>query len=381
MCPRPRFLILSASLLLMGAFVAAQAQSSSIQSSFDFRNGAQGWQAGFADYPPAHNPNDFYKLKAEIRPLPPELGVSGTGFYIQGDNHSDDLFMFLKRRLGPADGIIAGQKYQLRFSITFASKAQSGCVGVGGAPGESVYLKAGGSPVEPLVVGDDFGLVMNVNKGNQSQGGPAASSFGDVANGLPCNLSSMPYVSIQRDNLHTFDVTASASGELWLLVGTDSGFEALTALYYQRIDVQLIPLNGPYSGAPVLLTDTNTVRAAALDSVTMVRAPFTVAARNNFSSDQRTRLMLFARNLELMPGENSSVVKAQAEDSQGRVYPLTIEYVGKVPNFDWLTQIVIKLPDELVNTGDNPVDARVSIQLRGVMSNRATISIEPNNTN
>ncbi len=49
----PRFIILSISLLLMGTFVAAQAQSSSIQSSFDFRNGAQGWQAGVADYPAA----------------------------------------------------------------------------------------------------------------------------------------------------------------------------------------------------------------------------------------------------------------------------------------------------------------------------------------
>jgi hypothetical protein len=361
----------------MGTFVAAQAQSSSIQSSFDFRNGAQGWQAGFADYPPAYNPNDFYQLKAEMRSLPPELGVSGTGFYIQGDNHSDDLFMFLKRRLGPADGVIAGQKYQLRFSITFASNTQSMCVGVGGAPGESVFLKAGGSPIEPLPVGDAFGLKMNVDKGNQSQGGPAASSFGDVANGLPCNPSSRPYVSIQRDNLHTFDVTANANGELWLLVGTDSGFEALTALYYQRIEVQLVPLNGPYSGAPVLFTDTNTIRAAALDSVTMVRAPFSVAAMNNFSSDQRTRLMLFARNMELMPGEDTSVVKVQAEDSQGRVYPLAVEYFGKVPNLDSLTQIVVKLPDELINAGD----VGVIINLRGVISNRATISIEPNNTN
>ena len=30
-----------------------------------------------------------------------------------------------------------------------------------------------------------------------------------------------------------------AMGALWLLVGTDSGFEGLTALYYQRIEVTL----------------------------------------------------------------------------------------------------------------------------------------------
>jgi hypothetical protein len=34
-------------------------------------------------------------------------------------------------------------------------------------------------------------------------------------------------------------VKSSASGDLWLLVGTDSGFEGQTELYYQRIDVHL----------------------------------------------------------------------------------------------------------------------------------------------
>ena len=27
------------------------------------------------------------------------------------------------------------------------------------------------------------------------------------------------------------------------------------------------------------------------------------------------------------------------------VYPLTVEFVGKVPGFDWLTKIVVRLPD------------------------------------
>jgi hypothetical protein len=364
---------LSAALLVMAACVAARAQSAPTRISFDFRNGAQGWLAGFADYPPAYNQNDLYQLRAEMRSLPPELGVAGTGFYIQGSNHSDDLFMFLKRRLGPADGITPGQKYQLRFTIHFASNAQSMCPGVGGAPGESVYLKAGGSAIEPLAVGGSFGLLMNVDKGNQSVGGPAASVTGNIANGLPCQPASRPYVTIVRDHLHTFEVTASESGELWLLVGTDSGFEALTALYYQRIDVQLVPINGSSGPAPVLLTDNNTERAVALDSVTLMREPFPTAARHNLGSDKHTRILLFARNIELLSGEDASTLTVQAEDAQGRVYTLPVEYVGKVPSFDWLTQIVVKLPDE-VNGADRVL---VSVSLRGAVSNKASISIKP----
>jgi hypothetical protein len=113
-----------------------------VSISFDFRNGALGWQAGFAEYPPTTDKNGFYELLAEVRTLPPELGVNGTGFYIQGNNHSDDLFMFMKRRLNSADGIVAGQTYQISFTLVFASSAQSGCFGIGGSPGDSVGLKA-----------------------------------------------------------------------------------------------------------------------------------------------------------------------------------------------------------------------------------------------
>jgi hypothetical protein len=88
---------------------------------------------------------------------------------------------------------------------------------------------------------------MNVDKGNQGIGGPAASVIGNIANGIPCDeipdLEQAPYVSLRRRHIHTSAITASADGDLWLLVGTDSGFESLTALYYQRIAVLLMPVS------------------------------------------------------------------------------------------------------------------------------------------
>ena len=122
--------------------------------------------------------------------------------------------------------------------------------------------------------------------------------------------------------------------------------------------------------APRLLTEANSDRALALDSVTKVRDPFGLLEGNKFSPDQRKRLMLFAANLDLLPGENISVVSAQAEDAQHNIYPLTVEFVGKIPQYDWLTQIVVKLPNQLGN-GNN---FWVSVSLRGVVSNKALIS-------
>lgn len=125
--------------------------------------------------------------------------------------------------------------------------------------------------------------------------------------------------------------------------------------------------------APMLFTYENSARAIALDSVTMVRDPFSISTTLNFSADHRTRLMLFAANAALLPGEPTSVVTAQAEDAQHRVFSLPVEFVGQVPGYDWLTQINVKLPDDLINAGD----VQVSINVRGLVSNKVVVSIRP----
>jgi probable HAF family extracellular repeat protein len=127
---------------------------------------------------------------------------------------------------------------------------------------------------------------------------------------------------------------------------------------------------------PLLLTEPGSVKTLALDSVTFMRGPFSMTTSHNFSSDHRTRIVLFARNVELASGEAASIVTVQAEDAQHRIIFLPVEYVGKVPRFSWLTQVVVRLPDELSQGGD----VQVSIALRGHTSNKAVISIKPSAT-
>ena len=129
------------------------------------------------------------------------------------------------------------------------------------------------------------------------------------------------------------------------------------------------------SAGPTLLTQENSPRALALDSVTLVRDPLPVVTRHNFSVDRRTRLSLFAINTELMPGEDASAVTARARDSQSRSYSLNVEFVGKVPNLDGVSQVLVRLPDELAQAGD----VWVSINLRGQTSNEVLFSIEVQN--
>ena len=348
---------------------AAPAQSPQITRSFDFRDGTIGWQPDFVGYTQFNQ--DIYELTAELRALPPELGVSGTGFYLYAQNRCDCLVMFLKRRLGTDDGVVAGQRYRASFTVRLASNAQTGCFGVGGPPGEAVRLYVGGSQIEPITfTGTHDTRRLNVES-------TVATLAGNIANGQPCNPSSTPYISIERTQQHTSEVTADNAGNLWLFVGTGSGFEGATGLYYQRIDVVLTPLGTPEPNPvnpPTLLTEENTQNAAAVNAQTFTRDPFPFYTRGFFSDDERTYLMFFATNTDLMAGESTSTVTILAEDELGLKFQMPVESVRRVPNVDGLTQIVVRIPNELIGARN----VGVSFNLRGASSNKAAIKVISN---
>ena len=122
---------------------------------------------------------------------------------------------------------------------------------------------------------------------------------------------------------------------------------------------------------PLIATEENTGRAAALDSVTFVREPFSLTNVHNFSDDQRTRIMLFVTGIELLPSENLSAVQVQLEDSERRTFPLVIEDLRKLPDLAGVSQIVVRLPDSIQIEGDY----RISVSFRGVTGNRPLIGV------
>ena len=122
----------------------------------------------------------------------------------------------------------------------------------------------------------------------------------------------------------------------------------------------------------ILLTEGNSQRAMALDSVVFTREAFRVTNTFNFSADQRTRIMLFATGLKLLAGENASAVTATAEDSVGNVSALSVESVGNVPLLSWLNQVVLKL-----NAQPNSGDLKIKIVLHGASSNVVLVGVRP----
>ena len=190
--------------------------------TFDFGQGAQGWTTGFSDYPVGQE--QLFQLDSGLRNLPPPLDQNRTGIFLSGNNHSDDLFMFLTGRL---TGLKPDQRYSLQVLVEFATNAASGCVGVGGSPGDSVFVKVGASPIEPQAQAAAGHYTMNLDKGNQATGGSDAIVVGNIANGLTDCANPVYTLKTLQNKQGAFTAKTDSQGTIWAMVGTDSGLRQL----------------------------------------------------------------------------------------------------------------------------------------------------------
>jgi len=209
-----------------------QAPKGAIQIDDKFDVSAVSWKGDFADYPVGAE--TFYELNYSHANLPAPLNQSAKGIRISGNNHSDDLFMFLKKKVS---GLAPNQHYNVKIEIELASNASSGSFGVGGSPGESVTIKSGFTTIEPMKIIDQASnhYILNVDKSNQANSGTDLKVLGNVANGTEKN----EYLLIRRSG--EFTGKADASGNAWIIIGTDSGFEATTTLYYTEVKASITP--------------------------------------------------------------------------------------------------------------------------------------------
>ena len=114
-------------------------------------------------------------------------------------------------------------------------------------------------------------------------------------------------------------------------------------------------------------------RAIVLESISLVSEPFSLNMETNFNpSDPRTRISLFGTDLQFLQGEGANSLTADAQDASGNIYPLKVEYVGTVPNFDGVYMVVLRLNDLMTS---NLGDVLVRVNLHGMASNRVRVAI------
>jgi uncharacterized protein (DUF1800 family) len=132
-------------------------------------------------------------------------------------------------------------------------------------------------------------------------------------------------------------------------------------------------LAAPSISPTLISVSAGSTRAVALESVSMRAEPFSLSSEGNFSpNDPRTRITLFVMNLDLLAGETQNSLTADAEDAAHVHYPLNVEYLGTVPNFDGVYMVVVRLNDLMTaNLGD----VLVRLNLHGMGSNRVRLGI------
>ena len=234
------------SLVIVGSACAMDDTSVGLEivsNIYDFNESAHDWQPGFCDYPANEYDQSSYDLHADYTVANIE-GIDRNVFALSGNNHSDDLFMYLKKKIS---GLKPETEYTMIYEVQFASDARESSVGAGGGPGSSVYVKVGASANEPKSVIDETGnYTMNIDKGNQSADGEDMIVIGNIAppdeadGYLIVTRSNSPSASGTSEAYDKpLNVKTNSKGELWLIVGTDSGYEGVTTLYYTSISVIL----------------------------------------------------------------------------------------------------------------------------------------------
>jgi hypothetical protein len=201
-----------------------------VDSSFE--TSADGWAPEFAEYS-TETDTATIQFRAGRTHLPTGLDTTKFAFMLQAQNRSDDMFMYLKKKI---TGLVPNGTYSVVFDLDLATKYPEGTPGAGGSPSSSVYIKAGASPLEPAKKLVDKFYEFTLDKGQQSNEGKDAVLLGNASNGL----EQEKYAIVKRSNLDKpFTVKVGAQGELWLFIGSDSGFEGLNTLYFDRAKVTI----------------------------------------------------------------------------------------------------------------------------------------------
>jgi hypothetical protein len=124
---------------------------------------------------------------------------------------------------------------------------------------------------------------------------------------------------------------------------------------------------------PTLLTLPNSDRGAAVELTQFVTGPFPLTTTLLSDGRNRTRIILFGTDLELLPGEDLEAITAEAVDAAQVRYPLRVEFLSPLSNLPHVYQIVLRLNRELDDSGE----VLVSVSLHGMTSNKVRIGIQP----
>jgi CSLREA domain-containing protein len=283
-------------------------------------------------------PNTNFSGSASIQVTTDDLGHNGSG----GAKTDTDTVAITVRAAGTIQFVNATYEVHENFGVATITVSRTG--GSSGA-GSVNYATSNGTAL----------------------GGPTCGSAGADYRSASGTLSWANVDSSTKsfDVLLCGDSQNEANETINLVLSSPTG----TVTLGTTISATLTILN---DDAPFLLMVENTQRAVAFDLVTQMTEPFSLTSLHNLSTDKRGRISLFVWRLGLLFGDTAANLTVLAEDDQGGVYPLPVESVVTLAGLPDMTQVVVRLPDNVIGA---PRDLGISVSLRGPGSNKAFIQV------
>jgi hypothetical protein len=202
--------------------------------SYDFNVENHNATVIFSDYP--KDEETFYELTSAYENLPSTFSEM-KGWKLSGSNRSDDLFMAIKI---PVNGLLSAILYKATLTVDIVTNVSKNCAGIGGAPGESVFVKLAASIDEPSNELDNDDMYrINIDIGNQSQSGTEGLVVGNVANSIECGADEV-YEKKTLSMTQSIDVMSDNDGKMWLTVGFDSGYEGITEVFITKLSANIV---------------------------------------------------------------------------------------------------------------------------------------------
>jgi len=208
-------------------------------TAFDFDSGAQQWKGGISDYPLELEDSLYVQPTVNTDHVANSFAQEGSsGLNISGDNPHGDLFYYFYRKVS---GLQPEKRYKLDFEFLIYTRLVDKPAKLSS---DELYLKMGAVNYQPelekVVWRNSMDYkALNIDKGDiNSDSGQDAINVGSIKE----YVSETPEVISGNTFDDNFEIESNKAGEIWILIGVDSGIkssitfgmEALTVYYREK---------------------------------------------------------------------------------------------------------------------------------------------------
>lgn len=208
---------------------------------YSFQTDTEGWTADFADVPVDYD-QDSYKLQFERASLANDANKPQYGLLLSGTNQDEGLFLYASKKIGKAEGLLPDTIYNIRLKFEIATNMTTTNLIKDEATAGAVYVKAGivnRMPETKQVMGKDNAQYyrINLDKGQPSESGKEMHVLGEATK-LSTEQDGYEFKTYEK----TFTAKTSRSGELYIMIGTDSNLKGESIVYITEVKADFRPV-------------------------------------------------------------------------------------------------------------------------------------------